>query len=213
MRPRCAPRISPFSRVPGSIASPPGLERYILRRLPMAVPVGAALILAPSAVLRLGHWGMPAQELAAIVAKVDMLALGALLLYCNLLVAIAWGAIVVLVMKGPVYVGDSYPLIDSDSPRDAPLPVGDLEPWHGGPKAFIYPGPNVSAFVRNWRWRAHDARGRHSRAGAAPDAAGRSCPNRHYSHAWNRTIKEMHCSSCRLRPGDAGGARGRRAPR
>ena len=165
MRPRCARRISPFTRLPGSIRTEPGLERYILRKIPIAVPLGVAAILAPSALLRLSHWDMPAQELAAIVSKVDMLALGTLLLYCNLLVALTWGALIVMVMKGPVYVADSYPLVDADAPCDAPLPLGEREAWHGAPAEFTYPGPNVAAFARNWHWRAHYAPRRHVRAG------------------------------------------------
>nr|MBF0683574.1 hypothetical protein [Pseudomonas sp.] len=181
----------------------------------MALPVGAVVILAPSAALRAGHWGMPAQDLAAIIAKVDMLALGALLLYCNLMVAIAWGALIVMVMKGPAYVADSYPLIDADSPGDTPLPLGELEAWHGWPKAFTYPGPNVAAFVRNWRWRAHGSPGRPERAALVMEAAGkvRSRANRYDSRAWNRTAMKAHRGLCQLRPDDMGGAKGRRAPR
>jgi hypothetical protein len=165
MRPRCARRINPFTRLPDSPCCQPGLERQILRRIPMALPVGAAVILAPSAILRLGSWDMHPQEMAAIVSKVDMLALGVLLLYWNLMVALTWGAFIVMVMKGPTYVADSYPLIDEDSPADAPLPLGELEAWHCGPEAFTYPGPNVAPFARNWRWRAHHTPRRHAHPG------------------------------------------------
>ena len=165
MRPRCARRISPFTKLPGSISSQPGLERYILRRIPMALPLGAAVILAPSAILRMASWDMHPQELAAIISRVDMLALGVLLLYWNLMVALAWGAFIVMVMKGPTYVADSYPLVDADSPSETPLPLGELEAWQGEPQAFSYPGPNVAHFTRNWRWRAHHVSRRHAHSG------------------------------------------------
>jgi|GEM_PF-182451 len=166
MRNRCARRIDPFTRLPGSISCQPGLERYILRRIPIALPVGAAVVLTPSALLRLGSWDMHPQELDALIARVDMLALGMLLLYWNLMVAIAWGAFIVMVMKGPTYVADSYPLVDADSPGEAPLPVGEVESWQHGPEGFAYPGPNVSAFVRNCRWRVHQQTPRrHARLG------------------------------------------------
>lgn len=165
MRPRCARRINPFTRLPNSVQCQPGLERYILRRIPWALPVGAAVILTPSAVLRISGWGMHPQELGAIVAKVDMLALGLLLLYWNLMVALTWGALIVMVMKGPTYVADSYPLIDADSPSETPLPLGEAEAWQGGHEGFTYPGPNVTAFVRSFRWRAHRAPRRHAHPG------------------------------------------------
>lgn len=154
MRTRCTRRINPLTRLPDSIQCQPGLERYILRKIPLALPLGAALILAPSAVLRIGGWGLHPQELNAIISRVDMFALGVLLVYWNLMVAVTWGAFIVMVMKGPTYVADSYPLIDADSPAEAPLPLGELQDQHG-PEAFIYPGPNVCTFARNCRWRAH----------------------------------------------------------
>src|SRR5690606_12960368 len=141
------------------------LERHILRKIPMALPMGAAVILAPSVILRLVSWDMHPQELAALISKVDMLALGVLLLYWNLIVAITWGAFIVMVMKGPIYVADSYPLVDADSPSETPLPLGELEAWHGRPKGFSYPGPNVAPFTRNWRWRAHHVSRRHTHSG------------------------------------------------
>lgn len=165
MRPRCTRRINPFTRLPDSVQCQPGLERYILRRIPWALPLGAAAILTPSAVLRISGWDMHAQELGAIVAKVDMLALGLLLLYWNLMVALTWGALIVMVMKGPTYVADSYPLIDADSPSETPLPLGEAEARQGGPESFAYPGPNVTAFVRSCRWRAHRAPRRHAQPG------------------------------------------------
>lgn len=167
MRTRCTRRIDPFTRLPDSIQCQPGLERYILRRIPWALPLGAAAILTPSAVLRISGWDMHPQELNAVISKVDMLALGVLLLYWNLMVAITWGAIIVMVMKGPTYVADSYPLIDADSPSETPLPLGELQAQQG-PEAFIYPGPNVGAFARNCRWRAHPhGPRRHGRPGSS----------------------------------------------
>lgn len=176
MRPRCARRINPFTRLPGSIPTPPGLERYILRKIPIALPAGAVVILVPSAALRLAPWGMNPQELIVVISRVDMFALGMLLLYFNLMVALAWGALIVMVMKGPAYVADSYPLVDADSPADTPLPLG--LPPDGQPEfqATAYPGPNVFACMHFWRWRAHPAPRRHScnRLHAVAPFAGRA---------------------------------------
>lgn len=107
-----------FNKLPGFQRSPPGLERKILRRIPAALTIGLAILVLPSLILRLtGHsrWD-PAQT----VSMVDIYAMGAVLFYCNVIAFIAVAAFIVMVMKGPAYVADAYPVNDGDSPRQEP---------------------------------------------------------------------------------------------
>ena len=110
-----------FNKLPGFVRSPPGLERVLLRRMPAIFAIGAVLLTAPSVLLRMLDWvwGMREQgapPLAALVHIVDIYAMSALLLHFNLVLVTTIGAFIVMVMKGPAYVADAYPLIEADAP-------------------------------------------------------------------------------------------------
>ena len=47
---------------------------------------------------------------------VDIYVLGLLVLFWTAVFTVAIGAFVVMVMKGPAYVADAYPLSDADRP-------------------------------------------------------------------------------------------------
>ncbi len=104
-----------FNKLPNYQRSPPGLERRILRRIPAAFTVGLGLLVLPSLLLRLS--GRASWDLGQMASMVDIYAMGAVLFYCNVVVAVAVGAFIVMLMKGPAYVADAYPLSDADSPR------------------------------------------------------------------------------------------------
>ena len=107
-------------KLPGYRTAEPGLERKTLRLLAPALAIGLAILMAPSVALRILPWDMHPMELALLTAKADIYAAACMLAYWNVLVFIAFAALIVVLMKGPAYVADAYPLIDSESPR--PLP-------------------------------------------------------------------------------------------
>jgi hypothetical protein len=86
--------------------------------MPTLFMVGVALVLAPSMLLRLYDraWGQDAPPVMELIRTVDIYAMSALLLYFNLALVTTLGALIVMVMKGPAYVADAYPLIDADAP-------------------------------------------------------------------------------------------------
>lgn len=108
-----------FNTLPGFQRTPPGLERKILRWLPTALTMGLGLLLLPSLLLRLS--GRSNWHFDQLVSMVDIYAMGAILFYCNMLVAVAVGAFVVMLMKGPAYVADAYHVDDADSPKKPPV--------------------------------------------------------------------------------------------
>lgn len=109
-----------FNKLPGYVRAAPGLERVVLLHMPWIFTVGAALFMAPSILLRLDiWWDLHPLRRDAIISIVDIYATGGFILYCNLVIATTIGAFVVLVMKGPAYVADAYPLIDADTPAGA----------------------------------------------------------------------------------------------
>lgn len=112
-----------FNKLSGYQQTPAGLERKILRLIPGVFTFGIAILVLPSLVLRLT--GQVSWNPHEMVSMVDIYAVGAILLFCNLTVAVGVGALVVMLMKGPAYVADGYTLIDSDAPAQ---PLGNSKP-------------------------------------------------------------------------------------
>ena len=106
-----------FNKLPGHARSPAGIERTLLRCMPVAFVLGPGLLMLPSLVLRVSNWGKFPVPFDAIVFEADIYALSAVLLYCNLTILITLWALTVMLAKGPAYVADAYPLIDADAPR------------------------------------------------------------------------------------------------
>ena len=108
-----------LQRLPGFERSPPGLERRILRTLPFAL-VGSVLapLLAYLAVTLAGSTpaGLTAERHAS-----DMLIAGVAFTVTawTAIFTVAIGCIIVVLMKGPAYVADRYPLSDAEEPRPA----------------------------------------------------------------------------------------------
>jgi len=106
-----------FKKLPGFSKTPPGLERQLLRRLPATLLYGTLLLSLPSLLMRLAAWLGYAAVSAAPITTIDIFAISLIIVHWSIALTVAIGAFIVLVMKGPAYVADAYPLIDSDAPR------------------------------------------------------------------------------------------------
>lgn len=105
--------------LPNSRRAPPGLEWAILKKLPMVL-LGGTLI--PAFFSALSH-AFPPDGPPLIVARhltgIDIFVVASALTVWMTVLTIAIGCCIVVVMKGPAYVADAYPLPDSDHPVDA----------------------------------------------------------------------------------------------
>lgn len=110
-----------FNRLPGFQKTPAGQERRVLRRLPQVLALGSVLVCLPSLLVRLWWAGAPDHVVGAHITTVDIYALGVLLLHWTAVLTVGIGAVIVVVMKGPAYVADAYPMEGMDRP-DVPLP-------------------------------------------------------------------------------------------
>lgn len=111
--------MNPFTKLPGFTRSPPGLERAILRRLPGALVLGTLASALPSLVARMFPWQGSAVEVATLMTTIDIYGISLAILHCTVVFTLAIGAFTVMVMKGPAYVADAYPLEDAETP-DSP---------------------------------------------------------------------------------------------
>jgi hypothetical protein len=107
-----------FNKLPGFQQTPAGLERVVLRRLPRITLLGTAVLLLPSLLWRLFDWLAPTPEPAGGLAMVDVYVIGLVVLHWTVVLTVGIAAFIVMVMKGPAYVADPYPMQESeDRPR------------------------------------------------------------------------------------------------
>jgi len=105
-----------LNRHPDSVRTPSGMEWVIWKKLPGFLVVGVAL---PLLLLAYDHWwvGTPANGATdPDVLRQEFVALGVILVYWTLLLTVAIGCVVVMLMKGPHYTADAYPVPHKDKP-------------------------------------------------------------------------------------------------
>ena len=97
-------------KLPGYQTYEPGLERKVLRELPQVVIMGVLAIALPSVLAR---FLLPnrAQQM------IDILVFATEIFFLGMVMTVAFAAFIIKLSKGPAYVADAYPLIDSDKPK------------------------------------------------------------------------------------------------
>jgi hypothetical protein len=112
-----------LNKLPDSHRHPPGLEWRLLRRMPRIFLIGTLLpILAVLAARVVPLSGDPA-EVAAAQTWVEIYAISAVVLHWTVVLTLSIGCFIVMVMKGPAYVADAYPLPDAEHPGGDPYPA------------------------------------------------------------------------------------------
>jgi hypothetical protein len=99
-----------LTKLPGYQVYEPGLERRVLRELPQFTLLGILAIGLPSLLARL-FLSAKAQYMT------DILVIATEVFFLSMVMTVAIGAFIVMLAKGPAYVADAYPLIDSDRPK------------------------------------------------------------------------------------------------
>lgn len=94
----------------------PGFERKILRHIPQIFVFGILGLSLPSLLARLFPISGSVSEVQRWIGTVDIYTISLIIFYCTAIFTIGFGALIVMIMKGPAYVADAYPLIDFDKP-------------------------------------------------------------------------------------------------
>jgi hypothetical protein len=107
-------------KLPGTRRAASGLEWVIWRKLPLIFLVGTALPLLGLAVL---HWLAEPSNAAAqrSLQMADYIVIGVLVFHWTAVITVGIGCVIVMIMKGPAYAADSYPVSHSDQPLQTPL--------------------------------------------------------------------------------------------
>jgi len=104
-------------KLPGHRQYPSGIEWTVLKKLPIILAGGTAIPVFVSVGTR---WFPPQgtiSEVAKHIAAIDILAIAAVLMLWMTALGVAIVCFVVVLMKGPAYVADAYPLVDRDQPN------------------------------------------------------------------------------------------------
>jgi len=99
-----------LQKLDGFQRSPAGLEWQIWKRLHVILAVGTALPLLASAGAYVLDGLDPATQNARAVEQFFYVMLGVVMLHWTLVLTLAIGCAIVMLMKGPAYVADAYPM-------------------------------------------------------------------------------------------------------
>jgi hypothetical protein len=103
-----------LNKHPRSIRSAPGLEWRLWRRLPRLLALGTLLpLLAAGASWWLSS-DLPHGGRDPVALRFEFVMLGVVVFHWTLVLTVAIGCAIVMLMKGPTYTADSYPMPDAD---------------------------------------------------------------------------------------------------
>ncbi len=101
---------------PNSIRSPAGLEWRIWKKLPLIWLVGTVLPLLLAGATWFFSPVQPDGARDPAIMRFEFVLIGLVILHWTLVLTVAIGCAIVMLMKGPNYKADSYPMPDSDEP-------------------------------------------------------------------------------------------------
>lgn len=106
-----------FNRLPGFARTPAGKERVVLRWLPRVFLFGSLLLAVPSLLVRLFGG-----DDALLVMTTDIYVISLVILHWTVVLTVGIAAFIVMLMKGPAYVADAYPLQEKETLEERPSP-------------------------------------------------------------------------------------------
>ena len=106
-----------FNHLPGFTRTPAGKERVVLRLLPKVLLFGTLLLAVPSLMARL----IVSPENALAVTTTDIYVISLIILHWTVVFTVGLAAFIIMMMKGPAYVADAYPLQEAET-LEAPEP-------------------------------------------------------------------------------------------
>ena len=105
-------------KLPNSRREPHGLEWKILKKMPLATL--ASLVIPGLMVLfaRMSPAPAPGESVDKYLTGINIAAVATSITALTAVFTIAIGCVIVVLMKGPAYVADEYPLSDASEPLD-----------------------------------------------------------------------------------------------
>ncbi|MFZ3219036.1 MAG: hypothetical protein WA174_03330 [Rhodoferax sp.] len=116
-----------LQKIPHSIRSASGLEWTLWRKLPLIALLGTALPLLALLALHAGADPQGSASQARWLQMADFFVGAVVVFHWIMVLTVAIGCVIVMIMKGPGYMADSYPVSHSDQPRQQPETAEEAE--------------------------------------------------------------------------------------
>lgn len=116
-----------LQKIPHSIRSASGLEWTLWRKLPLIALLGTALPLLALLALHVGADPQGSASQARWLQMADFFVGAVVVFHWIMVLTVAIGCVIVMIMKGPGYMADSYPVSHSDQPRPQPETAEEAE--------------------------------------------------------------------------------------
>ncbi len=101
---------------PDSIRAPAGLEWRLVRKLPKLALLGLLALLVLWGIVHAWHFDGDPQDIERKLRTFNYMLIGAAIFHITMVITAALGCLIVMIMKGPQYTSDSYPVEDAERP-------------------------------------------------------------------------------------------------
>ncbi len=101
---------------PDSIRAPAGLEWRLVRKLPKLALLGLLALLVLWGIVHAWHFDGDPQDIERKLRTFNYMLIGAAIFHVTMVITAALGCLIVMIMKGPQYTSDSYPVEDAERP-------------------------------------------------------------------------------------------------
>lgn len=101
---------------PHSVRAPAGLEWTLVRKLPKLCLAGLLALLLAWVLSQVLPFDGDPQQLARSLRTFNYTLIGLAIFHVTMILTVAFGCLIVMIMKGPQYTSDSYPVLDAERP-------------------------------------------------------------------------------------------------
>ncbi len=101
---------------PNSIRAPAGLEWKLFRKLPTLGLAGLLVLLLAYGLSLVLHFDGDPAEIERGLRTFNYTLIGLAIFHVTMVLTVAFGCLIVMIMKGPQYTSDSYPVQDAERP-------------------------------------------------------------------------------------------------
>lgn len=101
---------------PDSIRAPAGLEWRLIRKLPRLTWLGLLALLVLWGAIHAWPLDGDPHQIERKLRTFNYMLIGLAIFHITMVVTVALGCLIVMIMKGPQYTSDSYPVDDAERP-------------------------------------------------------------------------------------------------
>ncbi len=102
---------------PDSVRAPAGLEWKLMKKLPKLTVVGLLGLLALWVIAQAWPFDGDPEKIAHMLRTFNYVLIGLAIFHLTMVLTVALGCFIVMIMKGPQYTSDSYPVQDAERPK------------------------------------------------------------------------------------------------